>query len=232
MPVPDRVASRWRTSTFESWLRTSPTSDVDRRHADIQPDEPAKILFTSGSTGTPKGVINTHRMICSNQQMILQALPCPRRRAAGARRLAALASHIRRQSQHRHRGLQRRFALSRRRPSVAGRVRRERQQPARRRADDLSQRPERIRRARARVSRGPAARRDVLCPRARALLCCRRPVAARRRRAPGDCRRRRAASVSCSSPASALPKRRRWRSAGRGRAISRRPSACRSLASR
>ena len=76
MPVPARVASRWRTSTFESWLQVASTSDVDRRHAAIQPDEPAKILFTSGSTGTPKGVINTHRMICSNQQMILQALPC------------------------------------------------------------------------------------------------------------------------------------------------------------
>ena len=76
MPVPGSVASRWRTSTFESWLQVSPTSEVDRRHAGIQPDEAAKILFTSGSTGTPKGVINTHRMICSNQQMILQALPC------------------------------------------------------------------------------------------------------------------------------------------------------------
>ena len=76
MPVPASVSSRWRTSTFESWLGVSPTSEVDRRHAAIQPDEAAKILFTSGSTGTPKGVINTHRMICSNQQMILQALPC------------------------------------------------------------------------------------------------------------------------------------------------------------
>ncbi len=51
------------------------TGDVDRRHAAIAPDAVAKILFTSGSTGTPKGVVNTHRMICSNQQMILQTLP-------------------------------------------------------------------------------------------------------------------------------------------------------------
>jgi feruloyl-CoA synthase len=56
-------------------IATVPTGDVDRRHAAIGPDDVAKILFTSGSTGAPKGVVNTHRMICSNQQMILQTLP-------------------------------------------------------------------------------------------------------------------------------------------------------------
>ncbi len=50
-------------------------SEVAGRHAAIAPDDIAKILFTSGSTGSPKGVINTHRMLCSNQQMILQTLP-------------------------------------------------------------------------------------------------------------------------------------------------------------
>jgi feruloyl-CoA synthase len=63
------------TPSFEKMLSTVATSEVEQRHAQIAPDDVAKILFTSGSTGRPKGVINTHRMICSNQQMILQTLP-------------------------------------------------------------------------------------------------------------------------------------------------------------
>jgi len=39
----------------------------------ITPDTHAKYLLTSGSTGSPKVVINTHRMLCANQQMVAQA---------------------------------------------------------------------------------------------------------------------------------------------------------------
>jgi feruloyl-CoA synthase len=63
------------SACFSRLLETSTTAALDARHLAIDPDDVAKILFTSGSTGSPKGVINTHRMICSNQQMILQTLP-------------------------------------------------------------------------------------------------------------------------------------------------------------
>ncbi len=43
--------------------------------AAIRPDDHAKYLLTSGSTGAPKVVINTHRMLCANQQMMSQVWP-------------------------------------------------------------------------------------------------------------------------------------------------------------
>jgi feruloyl-CoA synthase len=48
---------------------------VDAAHRAVTPDHIAKILFTSGSTGEPKGVINTHRMLCSNQQSLSEIWP-------------------------------------------------------------------------------------------------------------------------------------------------------------
>lgn len=59
---------------------TPVTGAVDERLAAIGPDTIAKVLFTSGSTGGPKGVINTHRMLCTNQQMLAQIWPFLTRR--------------------------------------------------------------------------------------------------------------------------------------------------------
>jgi feruloyl-CoA synthase len=56
-------------------LETNPGSTLELAFSRLTPDTVAKILFTSGSTGTPKGVINTHRMLCSNQQSWAQVWP-------------------------------------------------------------------------------------------------------------------------------------------------------------
>jgi feruloyl-CoA synthase len=68
-PIPGRPAT-----LFESLLAASPTPAGAAAQAAVGPDTIVKFLFTSGSTGIPKAVINTQRMWCSNQAMILSQL--------------------------------------------------------------------------------------------------------------------------------------------------------------
>src|SRR6266571_4732450 len=68
-PIPGRP-----TTLFETLRGPTPTGAADAAHGSVSPDTIAKLLFTSGSTGAPKAVINTQRMWCSNQAMILSQL--------------------------------------------------------------------------------------------------------------------------------------------------------------
>ncbi|CAG1013938.1 partial Long-chain-fatty-acid--CoA ligase, partial [Burkholderiaceae bacterium] len=64
-----------RGTPFDALLARAPGPEVDAAHAAVGPDTIAKFLFTSGSTHLPKGVICTQRMLCANQQQILQCFP-------------------------------------------------------------------------------------------------------------------------------------------------------------
>jgi feruloyl-CoA synthase len=63
------------STPFAALDATAATGAVDDAHAGVGPETIAKILYTSGSTGRPKGVINTQRMLCANQAMLLRVMP-------------------------------------------------------------------------------------------------------------------------------------------------------------
>jgi feruloyl-CoA synthase len=71
----DPGQSKRSVTSYSSLAGTTPTQRVDLAARAVNGDTVAKILFTSGSSSLPKGVINTHRMLCCNQQMAAQAWP-------------------------------------------------------------------------------------------------------------------------------------------------------------
>ena len=72
--VQGEVAGR-QALRFDDLLTSRDLTGADAAFARTGPESIAKFLFTSGSTRLPKAVATTQRMLCANQQMLLQTFP-------------------------------------------------------------------------------------------------------------------------------------------------------------
>ena len=68
-----------KTTPFADMLKGD-RADVDVARAKVGPDSVVKLLMTSGSTSSPKAVMTTHRMMCTNQVQLADAMPFLRAR--------------------------------------------------------------------------------------------------------------------------------------------------------
>lgn len=68
-PVVAVSSSNPQTLRYDAVAATAPRAQVDMAAAAVTGDTIAKVLFTSGSSAMPKGALNSHRMMCANQQM-------------------------------------------------------------------------------------------------------------------------------------------------------------------
>jgi len=66
-------ASDRETLAYDDLLGTEPSAAMEAAFKAVGPDTVAKFLFTSGTTGSPKAVIQTQRLMCSNQAMVVEA---------------------------------------------------------------------------------------------------------------------------------------------------------------
>ncbi|NRO99411.1 AMP-binding protein [Paraburkholderia sp. NMBU_R16] len=74
-PVVYGAHARAGALSISSLRQSKATAAVDRAFASVRPETAARLLLTSGSTGMAKCVVNTHGMLCANQQMIAQCWP-------------------------------------------------------------------------------------------------------------------------------------------------------------